>query len=214
MIKLGYDCPEEVEKMPKSDCGFFCDACQKDVYDFRGKSFTEIQQIRKEDPNIKCGVFDDEVVYEDSRTIVNTLFRIAFAAVFILGFNASMLFGQTKVNYPEHDQRTEVVSEKTIIKGKVIDQKGKAIKDAIINFYLKDHIKIEVDKNGEFSFEVPTEYIGESMYFDVEASGWDGEYRSIDTLEVKTYIFEIKLEKYDKHPPRRGRTAGVMVPYE
>ena len=214
MIKLGYDCPEEVEKMPESSCGFFCDACQRDVYDFRGKTFSEIQQIRKDDPSIKCGVFDDEVVYEDSRTIVNTLFRIAFAAVFILGFNASMLFGQTRVNYPEDAQRTEVSSEKIIIKGTVTNTKGKAINDAVINYYVGEEIlELTVNKDGEFTFELPTNLKGEYFYFDVQAKGWSSHYEGIDQLEMKTYSFKIQLEKY-KHSPRKGRTAGIMVPYD
>ncbi|MBD3638603.1 MAG: hypothetical protein HUJ25_14715 [Crocinitomicaceae bacterium] len=208
-IRIQYSCPEHVENMPKTDCGYFCDACQRNVFDFTGKTEVEIAQITAENPEIKCGVFDSEMVHEDPRTWVRDVFRIAFAAVFVLGFNASLLFGQTKIHYDSTIVQQEVVtSQKIIVKGVVQSGKKGPIKRAVINYYIgKEVVELKVNKEGEFEFELPAEYVGRAFYFDIQARGYRARHYTIDALLAQTYNYTIYLYKPHRMR-RRSRTTG------
>ena len=115
MIQIKYDCPESVDLMPKTDCGIYCGSCARNIYDFRGKSLDEIAKIRTSNPEISCGVFDSQTASSDTRTTVQNVFRIAFAAIFILGFNVLTLFGQSPEIYDDSVKYSEIVSQKAII---------------------------------------------------------------------------------------------------
>ncbi|MBD3638604.1 MAG: hypothetical protein HUJ25_14720 [Crocinitomicaceae bacterium] len=208
MIHLQYDCPEDIVSMPETQNGFYCDSCKKEIWDFRGMSPAQIRKI-KDEKGLSCGILDSDVIEDDTRHSVMNIFKIAFVAVFLLGFNSSMLFGQTKVHYPDPEPAAEVVTQRAVITGTIYDYKKQPIQ-ATINYYVgSDLIVIETNENGEYRFEVPAEMIGKYFYFDVQAEGMSALYKDINELESKLYVFNIYLDKYKK--PRTPHRKGRMV---
>jgi len=54
---LAFNCPEKLERMEKTQVGFHCGSCQKQVVDLRHKSPEEIQQILNQSLTLPCAVF-------------------------------------------------------------------------------------------------------------------------------------------------------------
>lgn len=208
MIHLQYDCPEDIVNLPKNDCGFYCEACKKNVFDFRGKSLVEIAKLKSDNPTVSCGVFDAEVVKEDNRTAVQNIFRIAFAAIFVMGFNASILFSQSVNDVDANVQLLEEVkSENAYLTGTVYNQRGKAV-SATLSYYINDErIEVKTDENGKFKIELPSEVLGKAFGIDVSAEGMYAKYLSIPLIESKCYTYEINLDKI-KRRPRHPRHHG------
>lgn len=206
MIQLQFSCPEELENMHKNSCGFYCDSCKKEVADFRGKSLSEIHKFRKENPTIECGVFNPDVVKENPKTIVHTIFRMAFAAVFVLGFNASVLFSQ---EVTDADSNVNVVkvepSQIAYLSGTVVNHLGKPIRSTITYVLNKTRYEISTNEKGDFYFELPTELIGKSFSFELHAKGMYTKYLSVSTLAGKCYTFQVQMSK-----TRRGRKSYLM----
>lgn len=208
MINILYDCPEQVEGMPKTEHGVFCQSCSKEVFDFRGMSEVEIKKIQLEQ-NVQCGIFDQPTTKRHTPSIIQNMFRAAFVAVFVLGMNASNLFGQTQIESDSAAVRQETRLELAFIEGTVSDHKGKPIQ-ATLSYYLGDEIVyVETDELGNYRFELPKEMIGNYFYFDVVAEDKMGEFKEIKVLEAKSYIFNFRMQKYK--PIRGGKTRGRMI---
>jgi len=214
MIQISYDCPESVSDMPKTECGLYCKTCSKDIYDFRGKSIDEISKIRLEDPTISCGVFDKEVASADTRTTVQNFFRIAFAAIFVLGFNASTLFSQSIDNLDSSVQYTEVQAEQALVTGEIKNHHNRPLQ-ATVKYTVKgmEAVEIEVTKDGKFEFQLDREHLGKKVYLTVSAEGFYTKYLTIDALSMKCHTFEVQMTKAKKYRGRRRHTAGVIAGY-
>ena len=210
MIQLQFNCPEELENMHKNSCGFYCDSCKKEVVDFRGKSLEEIHEYRKENPTIECGVFNHDVVKVNPKTIVHTIFRMAFAAVFVLGFNASVLFSQ---EVTDADSNVNVVkvepSQIAYISGKVLNHIGKPIKSTITYVMTDTRYEISTNEKGDFYFELPSELIGKSFKFELHAKGMYTKYLSVSTLAGKCYTFQVQMSKANRR--RKSYVMGRSI---
>ena len=57
-IQINNPCPMLLSKM-KTDNGFYCSSCKKDIVDYRGKSEDQILQHIEENT---CGIFDENAV--------------------------------------------------------------------------------------------------------------------------------------------------------
>lgn len=212
MIEMLYTCPENLDKMGKTDCGLYCDSCKKEVFDFTGKSLGEIAKIQDEDPSISCGVFDSEVVVENPRTVVQNIFRIAFAAVFVLGLNVSMLFAQSPAEADNIIVKETVEARESFITGQVFNHNGKAIA-ATISYYLGDEkVEFYTEKDGTFKIEIPADYAGTKLYIDFHAKGMSMQHMTIEQLSGKCYTYEIHLQKVKrrKYRYRGARYAGYF----
>ncbi|OIQ36055.1 MAG: hypothetical protein BM555_03510 [Crocinitomix sp. MedPE-SWsnd] len=215
MIQISYDCPESVSDMPKTECGLFCQTCSKNIHDFRGKSLDEISKIRIEDPTISCGVFDSTVAQSDSRTTVQNFFRIAFAAIFVLGFNVTTLFSQTVDNLDTSVKYTEVVAESAFVMGEITNHHNRPLQ-AKVTYTVKgmESVEIEVTKDGKFEFQLDREHLGKKVYLVVAADGFYTKYLTIEALSTKCHTFEVQMTKAKKYRGRRrGHTAGVIAGY-
>ena len=197
--------------MPKKDCDLYCQTCVKNIYDFRGKNLDEISKIRRANPEISCGVFDAEVASADSRTTVQNIFRIAFAAIFVLGFNISTLFAQPTDRFDTSVKYTEVVAGSAFVMGQVLNHNGKPIQ-ATVSYSLDngENVTFETGKDGKFEFELPADFIGQKVYITLTTDGFYSKYLTIDELSNKCHSFEVQLSKVKKHRGRRKYIAGYF----
>lgn len=216
MIDLLYSCPEDFDKMNPTKCGVYCDACKKEVIDFRGKSLEEIEAYSLENPGRTCGIFDAYMVKENSRTTVQNIFRIAFAAVFIFGLNTSIVFGQREVQFEEPSivQVEEEPSKTAFISGKIMNKRGKGIKGSIMWYDETGRVVIESDDKGNFYFEFPERMMGKKISLSIRAEEKKTEYITIEALSNKCYTYEVRLEKKKKVKYRRRHMMYGAYAYD
>ncbi|MBD3638596.1 MAG: carboxypeptidase regulatory-like domain-containing protein [Crocinitomicaceae bacterium] len=208
MIRIKYNCPESLDQMPKTECGFYCDTCSKNIYDFRGNTFEEIEQITKEQ-HIRCGIFDRDMAKPEEKSRFQTIFRLAFAAVFLLGFNASMLFGQTQVHYPADPvQSNSVDTTKIILKGTVYDHNGNPIKAHLSYFDIDEVFYFETNDRGEYEVEL-SRALADKFYLTANAEDMESKYLTI-TLgeEGTTFTVDIHMEEYKEENHQHDAILG------
>jgi hypothetical protein len=210
MIKIKYSCPESSSEMQDTSCGKFCSSCQQIVYDFREKSQEEIIEIRANNPSVKCGLFTREQASVDSRTAVQNVFRMAFAAIFVLGFNATMLFGQTVNTIALNDATvavTDTVANKIIISGTVTNENGVGIAAEVKYFFNDEYVIIKTDEQGQFEFELPEGLLGQKINLQFYAKGFKHVYITTTNLKAKCYKHLIRLGEI---PDRNSKTLPLM----
>lgn len=86
---LEFNCEEDIEKMPVTDCGRFCAVCQREIYDFRGVSKKQLEAFREKDV---CGIFLPEQV-EDGITPIR-LPKVRYVTASFLTFLGMEVYGQ------------------------------------------------------------------------------------------------------------------------
>lgn len=205
MIKIKYNCPESSSEMMETNSGRFCSSCQQNVYDFRDKSTEEIHQIREEDPSIKCGFFTKQQAIVDARTAVQNIFRMAFTAIFIMGFNTTMLFAQ--VNNTVSDSLitvTETLGDQIMLSGVVTNENGEPVKARIKYSYGDEHIAVETDEEGRFEIEISNELLGETILLRIYSDAFQTKYVTTEVLQTKCYFHQIQLAKKSRNQGVRG----------
>jgi hypothetical protein len=198
MIDIKYSCPETLDNMPKTECGFYCKICEKDVFDFRGKTFGEIQKIKREQ-NTQCGVFDEQMASERTTSKVQLIFRIAIAAVFVFGFNTGILFSQTKIHYPADTAAIEELKvDSVLIKGTVFNHKKKPIKASYTYYDGLNNHSIETDEKGNYQLMLPREVLDDSSFFYLNfyADEMESQYLNITLGEGKVFTIDVHMIKY------------------
>lgn len=160
MIKLEFDCPENSASMPVRERGYFCASCDRIITDFTAKSNTEIKAMLEKNVGKTCGVFRSSQVENVYQSKLATLFRWAFAAVFILGFNASILFGQDSTSIApilDTTLATPIPNDNVIIQGNVLDNEtGEAIPFSKIIVEIDNQFfYAATDFDGNYSIKVP-----------------------------------------------------------
>ncbi len=206
MIKIKYNCPESDSAMSKTNCGFYCSSCSQDVFDFTEKSDDEIADLRANNPSISCGIFTAEQAVVDNRVRVRNLFRMAFAAIFVLGLNVSTLFGQTDNSVSDLKiTTTEVTNESVFISGTIKSEKGNQIFGWISCSYGDEVVSIDSDEDGNFKIELPKDVIGHSVVLSIYASGYHLKEIELIPNSSKCYTYQIELKKYKKPFLRKNR---------
>ena len=197
-FQIKYNCPESLSDMPETQCGFYCEMCKKEIFDFRGKSLGDIKAIQAKE-NVQCGIFDAEIAEEKAVTRLQSIFRFAFAAVFILGFNANMLFGQTKLNYPVVEDTTEEVNTQTvIIRGTVYNHRDKPIKASYSHYLDGANFEVETSEDGSFEIQLPKKLFDtyETYYISFFAEDMETAYIYFQLEDELEYQIDVHMEKY------------------
>lgn len=124
MIEMEFNCPESLNSMPKNDQGFYCQSCSKTIVDFTGKSNKEISEIIQRNSGKTCGVLRKNQVLNPFQSQINSLFRLAFSAVFVLGLSSANLFGQEEVSPPIVTKiKTDTIEDVYYtVRGQVLDK--------------------------------------------------------------------------------------------
>jgi len=210
-IQLKYDCPESLTGMPKTDCGFYCSSCDKEVHDFRGKSLATIDRIKSEGNGIHCGIFDANQIRTDVKSKFDSIFRVAFVAVFILGFNSSFLYSQGNCAAERSSLVSQQMESNTIqISGIIYNHKSKPVR-GLVTYHFKNDLSIDLIANekGEFIINLPADALGELLYLSFKYKGMYERFDSVYLVEPKTYFLEIHLNKVRKRrKPKRVHMMG------
>lgn len=107
MVHLLFNCPENIKSHPKTVKGNHCLSCNKEVIDFSNYSAAEIRNHFKKLPEKTCGTFNRKQIEAPLNATLASLFRFAFALVFLMGVNSQQLFSQ------ENQDTTKFNSAKT-----------------------------------------------------------------------------------------------------
>ncbi len=195
MIQLGYPCPENVASMPKTGCGNYCTTCTKNIVDFREKTNEEVKTFLSENKSVTCGIFAPEHVQNPVKNEVSSMFRIAFAAVFVFGFNVNVLFGQDRCKIQVQDGvRVEFVKQSDItIVGKIL-QFGQAIGSAEVSLDLDgEHFSFRCDETGVFLLKNFNHLRGKTVDLYFSAPGVETQFVSLENIESGLYKIEADL---------------------
>ncbi len=89
---MSFTCPANVGK---NDSGNFdCSMCARQITDFREMSKDEISDVFQANGGSACGIFRSDQLSNSNRSKLNSLFRIAFVAVFFLGLSSQSVLSQ------------------------------------------------------------------------------------------------------------------------
>jgi len=165
-LSIPKPCHEDWNAMTPQDRGRFCASCQKTVIDFSQMSDSQIADFFKRPKDSVCGHFSNSqlnrVINIPKKRIpwVRYFFTIALPAfLFALKAGAQgavLVRGRVAVKtQPDKKEqcevKPEVLQEKKILKGKVIDEEGNPITFASVVIESK---KIRVQTNSEGNFEL------------------------------------------------------------
>ncbi len=89
-IRIEHPCPMVLSKM-KTEDGFYCKSCAKNIVDFRGKSQTEIKREFKEN---QCGIFDEQIVSTPTFGFKYKFLFKTLTLLSLIGFNIKPLYAQ------------------------------------------------------------------------------------------------------------------------
>ncbi|NJM80534.1 MAG: hypothetical protein HC854_14645 [Flavobacterium sp.] len=167
ILSINTSCSEKFNNFTSTEKGGFCNACQKEVIDFRNWTDKEVHNHFKSTTQNTCGYFRKEQIktYDNDSTHLKTnrykLFNIGLASVSLLSllsFNTA--FGQTKAKpttiqteTKNKEKQLENQSEGIIVKGIISDELGPL---AGANVALKNStISVTTNFDGEFIFPQP-----------------------------------------------------------
>ncbi|MCB0479007.1 MAG: hypothetical protein KDC84_12640 [Crocinitomicaceae bacterium] len=185
-IQIDKPCHENWDAMTPKEQGRYCNACEKIVVDLTKYSDQEIIDFFKQKEYNKCGQLNHSQIDRQLIPHVETSgqkIRKGLIAASLLGSVFTFTSAQNHVpqNYveiqdqsqaDETDTQEKNLLEETVlfqIKGKVVDQNGKPIKDARVVINVDE---TKTNKNGEFQLSVGI-YESEPLdvYVHIYASG-------------------------------------------
>lgn len=208
MLELGYPCPEDVTQMDKTSCGHFCTTCTKEIMDFRGKTNEETKQILEDNPSISCGIFRPDQMKHQTVDHVSSLFRIAFAAIFIFGFNMNILFAQSCGNTEPEDQTIKIEqfeSDSLRIQGRVFGIDKEELAGAFVYYnYNNQQFQTFCDDNAYFDIEIAEGIAGEELTLFVTFPGMESETVQLEVIDRKSYVLSVQLTEREY---LRGKVA-------
>ncbi len=133
-IHLPKPCPMSLSRMTKSGLDYQCKSCNKLVYDFRDKSFSEIKNFAGKGV---CGIFDSQQVLETKKPMLSYRIKFAFLSfASLLGFAVSPIQAQEltlqNIGYsdfsPTDSTNTQKKSEKIWSEKKIKRKRKKSSK--------------------------------------------------------------------------------------
>lgn len=86
-------CNEDINRMPRTECGRYCASCEREIIDFRGASKQQVEALRGKDV---CGIFLPEQV-EDGITPIQ-LPKARFVAATFLTFLGLETHAQSEIS--------------------------------------------------------------------------------------------------------------------
>lgn len=176
---MQFNCPENVGEMIQENGKFNCQSCSRLITDFRGMSNEEIADEIARNSGKTCGVLESNQIVNPERSRFNALFRMAFAAVFILGLSSTALFGQeTSSPYEVVNSHAEnsVEEMKVKIRGTILEEDtGEPIPFARVWIEVKgERFAAMSDFDGRYQINVPMSLAaGRDLVLNVQYIGYE-----------------------------------------
>jgi hypothetical protein len=191
MPELSFTCPEDIQSMPATTCGYFCSGCNKNVVDFRNFSPEKIQDYLRSTDGPTCGLFRSDQLKSPVRSVVSTLFRIAFTAVFLFGIGLSNLAAQEM-----QDSTTAQLSQNGLIRlsGKVTDDLYQTLPFTKIVVTCDSATYYSVtDPDGNYCVDLPGSLTGQTISISARFVGYQ-EQRVVNiTLKAGETVIDFTL---------------------
>lgn len=210
MTALKYPCPESVDSFSNKNGEIHCEACSRNLIDFTGMSNEEVQQTIADNPG-GCGVFYEDQISDQHQNENRSMFRIAFAVVFVLGINASVFAQSCHTTQSEHVKIEQNEGAKKRVFGQVIDHNGDPIHKANVQITVNgESIYLTTDKEGKFELGRGVNLTGEVNIL-VSKNKLQDELITINRV-AGSMEFTVSMYKEYKYKRRhRRRTAGFYA---
>lgn len=176
----------KTDEMPKSNIGFYCNSCSKNIYDLTNKTDKEVTQILNSDNRNICIHIQKKRLH----LVSSKSFGWKFLLVMLLNMKTiffNKLYGQTNsVNSIKKQQKT--ISR--VIKGQVTDSKtGTNIRLPLIEV-VKNGVTIVLKKGdiqGKFEFVIENSpFDGDTISIRINSGGYVG--KIIENFTIKKTI--------------------------
>lgn len=148
-ISINNPCSERFSQFKRTTTGGFCNACQKEVIDFRQMSEEQIINYLKQKQDNTCGVFKSSQIQRamETKTLKQPKFKFLKVAAVIV-FSLLSLHG---IQAQENTKATKTeIAQKNLLKGVISDESGPL---AGANIVLQNtKVGATSDFDGKFTF--------------------------------------------------------------
>jgi hypothetical protein len=152
MMELQFNCPTNLEQMPKVNGKVYCVDCEKTLIDFRNKSPEEIKQTLQKNT---CGIYRPSQIENVQQSKIISRFRLAFAAIFIFGFSSQQLFAQDSTTVQQKPNIT-VSAFQYQLHGTVTDSEGEPVLFARVTLKIDSTVfNTATDFDGKYTITIP-----------------------------------------------------------
>lgn len=174
MFEFDFNCPKEVDKMPATKRGKYCNSCSKDIVDFSEMSNTEISTRLSQAKGKMCGVFKPNQIKNGFGSKMTSEFRMAFFLVFFMGMSSSQLFSQDTLQTAPAQTQVDYSNCANCffeLKGTVTNEEGETLpfvkiwvdRDSTENS--SGRIYAQTDIDGKYRMQIPAGNSGELVLY-------------------------------------------------
>ena len=225
-IKVPNPCTHDWISMPSEGDGKYCSHCTNIVYDFSGMEDQELIKFFKERPAVSCGRFHNSQLNRDLLPVAKkkSLFipglnKLAAALLAVLTFKTTSARSEFKRSHQvtvdsNYKNIIPKSNSNTLITGKITDQHGNPLENAVIRF---DSVQVAVSgKDGKFQFELKAadlefeepDYNYHNLYFSYDSMVTV--VRSYHSAMLSTF-YDVAMYKKSKDGEFHSFTMGEMV---
>ncbi|TDQ17532.1 carboxypeptidase-like protein [Algoriphagus boseongensis] len=205
-IRIPSPCSQNPKNFTPSNLGGFCQACQKEVVDFRKMNQQEVLEFITENPSKSCGIFKKSQVFdlsEPQKTKKLGLFWIV-TALGILGFSLP----SSGVNQGFLDPtKTEISLENyfpkkgssisKVLKGRVFSGEDKQALPTTTILIKGTTIGVHTNLKGEFELVIPDSIAKNRITLLISFVGYQTELKKVNLKKDNPNLGDIFLKEHD-----------------
>ncbi|NVJ86910.1 MAG: carboxypeptidase-like regulatory domain-containing protein [Algoriphagus sp.] len=208
-IHIPKPCSEKPKNFKPTSSGGFCQHCQKEVVDFRGKNKREILSFLSKNPSKPCGIFSPNQLPIQESPIRKVKFQgiWAFGFLGLMGFSLPA-FSQSSLPHPLEQTP---IDDNLNLKTDTHSFFSRTIKGKAISFYFNEKqplagatIKIKdysigttADTDGYFELEVPDSITDQKITIQLSFVGYKIREVTIYDTQLPVQLGEIELYEDD-----------------
>lgn len=151
---MQFVCNEDIDQMPKTECGRYCAVCQREVIDFRNVPKKQLESLRGK--NV-CGIFLPEQVEEGITPI--QLPKVRFIAATFLTFLGLEVSAQQELGRTQPAPTELVADDTTLVADTPKTQENFPPEDAMTKKEIRHALKYS------YTHKKPFMHIGRTNYY-------------------------------------------------
>lgn len=211
-IETPYQCPKNIDHMPKTAMGRYCDFCHKEVFDFTKKPTSEIIDLIKANNGTVCG----QIPVSRLSAFKNYTSKWRYFLISLISLK-SLFFHKViaqNIEQKEADQSELNTTISREIKGEVMVDSNVMVREAIIEIYRNKQL-IEIvkgDIEGKFNIVInDSPAIGDTISLKVYKIGVGG--TVVENLMITKYTTNLKLTLIkNKEPKLKFEEEEIIYP--